>query len=225
MTLPRHTPTTLREMIRFDVTIGLPTAASVLRQRLSLAAAARVIARVVLGSLRDPLAGLERGDWPEDKERLVRYQLRTAVLLDDALARERGLSEDERLDVLHAVVTGVGARFIPFAMQTADAASWRAATDEERLAYVAEATPRFFNCATRNHRVGETTLAFDVSVCRFVPLAHQLGRPYLAKMFCEADTVYFSRPEAPVRMRRSQTIANGADYCDFRFEYEPPRGS
>jgi hypothetical protein len=220
MTLPRQRPTALRELIRFDLTIGLPTAVSVLRRRLSPLATARVVGRVITGGLRDPLSGLANAEWPADKEKLVRYQLRSAVLLDDALMRERALSEDARIEVLSDVVSQTGARFVQYITSFPDVAAWRAASEAERRGYVDGSVQRFFNIATRNHTVEDAALSFDVCECRFVPLVRELGRPYLAKMFCEADTVYFSQPDAPVRLRRSGTLAGGASHCDFRFEYD-----
>ena len=178
---------------------------------------ARVLARYVVASLRDPLAELPADGWPADRELLVRHQLRAAVLLDDA-TRALKWDQDRRLALVGEIVAQTGAEFVAVMVQFPSATQWRTASDADRLAFARGATGRFFNAKIAETRADARSLGFDVCACRFVQLTHQLGRPYLAPMFCRADSVLFDRPGAPATLRRTTTIANGGERCDFHFD-------
>ncbi|MEC7362790.1 MAG: L-2-amino-thiazoline-4-carboxylic acid hydrolase, partial [Actinomycetota bacterium] len=60
---------------------------------------------------------------------------------------------------------------------------------------------------------------FDFGQCRFVQLTPPLGRAHHATMFGAADSDFFAREGAPVRLERTGTLATGAPRCDFRFHY------
>lgn len=219
MALPRHQPLTRAELVWFDLTVGIRTAWSVLRRRLSVTATLRVMARVILGSLRDPLRHLPTEGWPPVQEALVRHQLRAVVRLDDALRPE--LTEVARVELLRDVVARTGARFLERMLKLPDRVAWEAADAQARRTFVDEATTRFCNAVTQNHLAEDDGLSFEVSACRFVPLTAQLDRAYLAPLFCAADSERFDEPTSLVKLRRAGTLATGSDVCDFRFEFVP----
>lgn len=222
--LPRVSEPTRAELVRFDLGRGLPTALSVLRRHLSWGRTLRVLASYAMRSLRDPLRDLPRGGWGPRREALVRHQLRAAVIVDDALRAASGLDAEARLAVLRDVVSETGARFIGANVPMPDPALWREASDEERGRYAGEVVRRFFNADVAELDAGAHHFAFDVTACRFAELCAALERPYLAPLFCEADAVFFERPDAPLSLVRTETIARGGGRCDFRFRLPEPEG-
>ena len=213
--LPRVSPPRLRELLRFDLTEAGPTALRVLRRHLGLRGALRVGRRYLAGWLRDPLATIEPQGWPRRSERLVRHQLRAAVRVDDAL---RPMPLEARLPILRDVIGETGARFIGANVPMPSAAAWGGASAAARDDFAAAVVQRFFNAETTGHETGPRSFRFDVVRCRFVQLCAALDRPYLAPLFCHADSVYFERPRSPLRLLRGQTLAGGDARCDFRFE-------
>ncbi len=214
--LPAVRPPSRGELIRFDVAVGLPTALSVLRRHLGLGVLLRVGGRYLVASLRDPLASISTEGWPPARETLVRHQLRAAVRVDDALAAV-GFDLDARLPILRAVIAQTGAGFIGANVPMPTVGAWTKARPEARGRFAREVVQRFFNAETAALETGPSAFAFDVSRCRFAELCRALSRPYLAPLFCEADSVYFERPESPLRLLREDTLATGGARCDFRF--------
>jgi hypothetical protein len=217
--LPEAVSIKRRDLVRFDLARGMPAAIEVLRKHLSPTSFLKVMAAYARVSLEDPLATLSLDGWPPARERLVRHQLRAAVSLDMALERALAMPEAERLDLLLAVISETGARFIESFLPLPDMEVWHGATRNEREAYIEGAIGAFFNAEVDAIHAEDEQLGFDVCQCRFVQLTHQLGRAHLATMFCAADSVFFAREGAPVRLERTGTLATGAPRCDFRFHY------
>ncbi len=217
MSLPHLRVATKRELARFERRIARPVAMRLLRRRLGFLKMVRFAARYLWASLRDPLGEISREGWPPEREALVRQQLRSALLLDDAT---RGLlPEPERLALIREVIAETGSRFIKYMVTLPTLAQWRAATAEHRQVFAEQIAEGFFNAQAGDVKSGEDSMSYDVCACRFVQLTQQLGREHLAPMFCAADSVFFERTEAPVRLRRTSTMAEGGSRCDFRFEY------
>lgn len=218
MPLPQLGPLSKAALLRFDVTTGMPVAFGVLRRQLGWGRAVRAAGTLLRRGGRDPLAHIARGDFPARDEELTRHQLRSAVLLDDVLREDLRLDEEERLSVLHEVVSQTGARFVARFVPDVRIEHWQRASGEERRGFLAGLAERFFNMRAARLETADTSLGFDVTRCRFVEMCHALGRPYLAPMFCAADSVRFAQPDSLVTLRRSGTLATGAPCCDFRFE-------
>ena len=215
--LPTVTPPRLSELVRFDLTTGLPTALSVLRRHLGVGRTLRVILAYLVRSLRDPLRDVSTAGWPRRRERLVRHQLRAAVRVDDALRAASGLDEAARAPILADVIAQTGARFIAANVPMPQADQWTGTTAAERERYAGQVVGRFFNAQTERLDAGARHFAFDVTGCRFAQLCDALHRPHLAPLFCAADSVYFERPDSPLRLVRTETLASGGARCDFRF--------
>ncbi len=62
------------------------------------------------------------------------------------------------------------------------------------------------------------TMEFNVAGCRYAEFFRALGEPELgALLLCDAD-VYVAEVGGPdLEFRRTQTIMQGAQYCDFRY--------
>lgn len=69
---------------------------------------------------------------------------------------------------------------------------------------------------------------FNVFRCRYAEMYAHLGIPELGKMLsCDRDFALIEGFNPNIKLTRTQTIMEGADYCDFRFELrsakKPPR--
>jgi len=216
--LPRYRPARRRDLIFFDLKHGLRVAVRELRKHLGRWQVTRVLGGYLAASLRDPLRDLDEEGWPADREPLVRHQLRAAVRLDDAIGRVVD-DEERRIEILGDVVAATGAEFIRRILPLPDPDVWHSASRDEREQFIEDATNRFFNAEVDEVYAESEMLGFDVCRCRFVHLTQALGRPYLAPMFCRADSLYFSREASPVSLERTSTLARGGARCDFRFAF------
>jgi hypothetical protein len=70
--------------------------------------------------------------------------------------------------------------------------------------------------------------SFNVFRCRYAEMYQHLGIPELGKMLsCDRDFAFIEGFNPNIQLCRTQTIMEGADICDFRFEVQPskkPRG-
>ncbi len=84
-------------------------------------------------------------------------------------------------------------------------------------------TRRFFTSPfCHRHLPSETGVAFDVTVCPLADYFKDQGVPELTvHAACNPD--YCMAREFGVDLVRSQTIADGAEYCDFRWKFSTHR--
>jgi predicted ArsR family transcriptional regulator len=73
----------------------------------------------------------------------------------------------------------------------------------------------------------EERLAFNVTRCRYAEMYRALGVPELgALLSCNRDYALVEGFSDQIELRRTQTIMEGAAYCDFRYRRRPtPTGS
>lgn len=68
----------------------------------------------------------------------------------------------------------------------------------------------------------DEAFAFDVTRCRYAELYRALGIPELgAVLSCNRDWALIQGFNPGVRLERTQTIMEGAPYCDFRYRRTP----
>ena len=159
----------------------------------------------------DPFVGLGRPASAE--ERLSRRQMRRAVTLYRAL-RRRDVSD--ALEAVTDVAVAVGTEFLRLAIPSRDELEQRLdqVTPEEMATEILE---RFFNAAGRIRHADASRLRVDIVRCRFVELCAALDVSELAPAFCASDLAFFRRPEAPLRLERTTTLAQDGAVCDFDF--------
>ena len=64
--------------------------------------------------------------------------------------------------------------------------------------------------------------AFNVTRCRYAELYRALGIPELgALLSCNRDFALIEGFNPDVKLKRTQTIMEGAPFCDFRFVRKP----
>mgnify|MGYP006286537423 CR=1 FL=1 len=65
-------------------------------------------------------------------------------------------------------------------------------------------------------------LAFDVTRCAIHEILTKRGAPELTSVFCAMDDRLAALLPASIRWRRTGTLADGKDCCDFRYERKGP---
>jgi hypothetical protein len=64
-------------------------------------------------------------------------------------------------------------------------------------------------------------LSFNVRRCRYAEMYAALGAPELGFLLsCNRDAALIEGFNPQIRLTRNQTIMQGADFCDFRYEME-----
>ena len=73
------------------------------------------------------------------------------------------------------------------------------------------------------HRKDREALEFDITSCKFAEFFRALGEPELGTLLmCSTDIDIAAAGAGEVSFERTQTIMNGAKYCDFRYRFAPP---
>jgi L-2-amino-thiazoline-4-carboxylic acid hydrolase len=96
----------------------------------------------------------------------------------------------------------------------------RGAKRETRVKWLLGMITRYFFTSPFRHRhlPSKMGVAFDVTVCPLADYFKDQGVPELtAHAACNLD--YCAAHELGVELVRSQTIADGAEYCDFRWQF------
>lgn len=67
------------------------------------------------------------------------------------------------------------------------------------------------------------TLNFNVTRCRYAEMYRALGIPELGALFsCNRDYAMVGGFNPKAKLRRTQTIMEGASHCDFRYRFPAP---
>lgn len=219
-TLPAIPTPSRADHVWFELTGGHAAAVGVLRRQLGLARMTRALAGLGRRQLlEDPFAALppaqDTADW------LTRRQLAPVLLLEDTLRDDLGLGTDATRAVLADLIGTVGARLLGRRFPALTEEAWAAAPADTRERMARRVFARLGNIASADVHTTDTTLALEVTACRFVSLLRQVDRPHLGTLFCEADAVFFERPDAPVSLTRTTTLARGGPACDFLFRLRP----
>lgn len=211
-------PPSKARLVWFDLTAGLPVALRVLREELPAAMRRQALLHFLRRSATaDPFRDLPPA--ASAGEAFSRHQLRPVVLFSDVLRDDLGLNGERTLDVLRRLVAETGSRFIASQVALPERSSWDRMSEQSRQQLGETMLARFGNAEAHVVDSEGYPFAFDVSFCHFAHLTRQIGHPELAPLFCAADSVFFSRPAAPVRLERNSTLADGGVACTFRFRW------
>ena len=112
--------------------------------------------------------------------------------------------------------------------QGAQLASSVEANDLEHFAVAQETWKKDNAIQTEVLEQTRKKFSFNVFRCRYAEMYQHLGIPELGKMLsCDRDFAFIEGYNPNIRLCRTQTIMEGAELCDFRFEVQPskkPRG-
>jgi hypothetical protein len=69
---------------------------------------------------------------------------------------------------------------------------------------------------------GQNAFAFNVTRCRYAEMYRDLGIPQLGPILsCARDFALIEGFNSRIRLTRTQTLMEGAPFCDFRYRFEP----
>lgn len=192
----------------------LSTVWRALRQELSFFQTLAVLAEVQSSKMGGrPFHELEAPTTVRD--RLSRAQAGPLVLLVRAVRKRAG--DDAAMRVGRVVAREGAMGFLERMVPNHDVQTLASRPRE----IAEEIIGRFFNSEGRVRVEGETA-SIDITRCHFVILLERIGEPGLAPLMCEADIAFFDGKRRAIHLHRTQTLAQGAPYCDFEFRLESP---
>ncbi|MGE5123405.1 MAG: L-2-amino-thiazoline-4-carboxylic acid hydrolase [Acidobacteriaceae bacterium] len=96
--------------------------------------------------------------------------------------------------------------------------------DLEHLAIALEAWQKDNTIQIEVLQLNRKKYCFNVYRCRFAEMYHHLGLGELGIILsCERDFAHIAGYNSNIRLIRSQTIMQGAEICDFRYELNSAR--
>ncbi len=149
---------------------------------------------------------------------MIRYLEWSCALYRAVL--EHGMNKAEALVLVEKIMTDVY-RPVPAAMFKLS--RLRSAKREVRVRWILGMVTRYFLPAPPfcyRHLPSETGVAFDVTVCPFADYFNGQGVPELTEP-AAGNMDYVMADEWGVELVRTQTIADGAAHCDFRWKLPP----
>ncbi len=207
----------------FELTQSFPLSAKILHKNLGLLLTIKVFVLFAIRKLTfRPFNTLNNKQPLNRAEALTRHQLLPVLLLDSIFTKNLKLSPKQSLSILKEIVGESGALFIQFAVKNPKPSTWHQMDLEQKNLFASNGLKQFFNAEMQIVKDANASFGFDVSLCHFVALTNQLGRPDLAPLFCGADEVLFDRPELQIEMHRKETLAQGHSKCAFRFNWDKP---
>lgn len=70
----------------------------------------------------------------------------------------------------------------------------------------------------KNKCLNKYQVAFDISSCPYYDVCQKLECPELAPIFCSTDDLCYGNMHPKLKWNRSQTIAQGGNFCDFNIK-------
>lgn len=67
----------------------------------------------------------------------------------------------------------------------------------------------------------EHTYAYNIYHCFYLDILNYYHAPELTPVFCKLDDVLMAAMPESIQWGRTQTIGMGAEYCNFRWDFEP----
>ncbi len=133
-------------------------------------------------------------------------------------AQEHGMSQAEAGELVETVMSDV---YQPIPAAFFKLSRLRSANRETRVKWLfLDLITRYFFSSPFVHRhlPSETGVSFDVTLCPLADYFKDQGVPELTPhAACNLD--YLTAREFGVELVRTQTIADGSEYCDFRWKF------
>ena len=135
--------------------------------------------------------------------------------------QEHGVSQAEALVLVETIMWDA---FQPVTAALFKLSRLRSAKRETRVKWLLRMmTRRFFTSPfCHRHLPSETGLAFDVTLCPLADYFKDQGVPELTEP-AAGNLDYRMAREWGVELVRTQTIADGAEHCDFRWKFPAHR--
>jgi hypothetical protein len=150
---------------------------------------------------------------------LQRREIEARIVGPIVRAMREELGEERTIALLHRVITELARQA---------GAEMARAVGEASLTAFAACLDRWKEGGALEIDVREQTperLSFNVTRCRYAEMYRALGLADLGPhLSCVRDFALVEGFNPAIRLTRTQTIMEGAPFCDFRFEAEPPQG-
>jgi hypothetical protein len=149
---------------------------------------------------------------------LNRREIEARVLapLLEALGAE--YDRDHVREILHKVIQDIACQ------QGVQLASSVDANDLEHFATAQDTWKKDNSIQTEVLELTRKKFSYNVYRCRYAEMYQHLGIPELGKMLsCDRDFALIEGFNPNIQLCRTQTIMEGADICDFRFEVLPSK--
>jgi hypothetical protein len=142
---------------------------------------------------------------------LERRRIEAGVLIPMVQAFQHAFGKEQANEVVREVIR---------ALARDDGSRWAGqfGADLEGLRKVAELWSAGGALETQPLPAPDGRLEFNVTRCRYAELFQALGLPELGALFhCSRDFAMAEGFGGDIRLRRTQTLMQGASHCDFRF--------
>ncbi len=146
---------------------------------------------------------------------LMRYMEWSCALY--RAVQEHGMSQAEAGALVETVMSDA---YQPVSAALFKLSRLRSANRETRVKWLLGMITRYFFSSPFVHRhlPSETGVSFDVTLCPLADYFKEQGVPELTPhAACNLD--YLAAREFGVELVRTQTIADGSEYCDFRWKF------
>jgi len=132
--------------------------------------------------------------------------------------QEHGMSQAEAGEFVETVAAEY---YQPVPAAMFKLSRFRGARRETRVKWIFGIMTRYFFSPPFVHRhlPSDTGVAFDVTVCPVADYFKDQGVPPEVTAHAACNLDYCMAREFGIELVRSQTIANGAEYCDFRWKF------
>jgi len=143
---------------------------------------------------------------------LERRRIEANVLVPMIEAMQRELGKERANEIARKAIVELARR---------DGERWAAqfGSDLEALGRVSGVWSAGGGLEIEPVRRGGRVLEFNVTRCRYAEYFKELGLPELGALFhCARDFAMIEGFNPGIRLKRTQTIMEGASHCDFRFE-------
>jgi len=144
---------------------------------------------------------------------LNRREIEARLLIPLIKAFSDELGYEQTLEIIRKVIRDIAYQ------QGVQLANSLESNDLEHFATVQEGWKKDNAIQTEVLEQTKKKFAFNVYRCRYAEMYTHLGIPELGKMLsCDRDFPLIEGYNPKIRLKRTQTIMEGADICDFCFE-------
>ena len=148
------------------------------------------------------------------KRREIEARILSPIL--DALGNEFG--RNEVIEITRTTITQIARQ------QGKELAERLGTNDLESYGKAIEPWSRSGALQLRILNQDDKTLSFDVTECKYAELYRGLGIPELGSVLsCSRDAAFIEGFNASITLERTQTIMQGATFCDFSFQVSEDR--
>ena len=144
---------------------------------------------------------------------LLRREIEARMVAPLYRAYAKALGEEKALAILEETIIGLARQ------SGEDVSKWVEGDDLEAFEKGLELWTKDNALEIEILERSETEFSFNVTRCRYAEMYREIGIPELGKVLsCARDYAMIEGFNPGIKLTRTQTILEGADYCDFRYK-------